>query len=81
MARACCSSFGQKYGQAASFCYKDTRTCATCWTALWHLDALCYEGREDMGQQMGYRSLEWNRPKETMNSPIWAGIVDGAKLF
>ena len=29
---------------------------------------------KDMGQQMGYRSLEWNRP-------IWAGIVDGAKLF
>ena len=25
------------------FCYEDTRACATCWTALWHLDALCYE--------------------------------------
>ena len=25
--------------QATSFCYEDTRTCATCWTALWHLDA------------------------------------------
>ena len=38
---------------------------------------------KDMGQQMqmGYRSLEWNWPKEAMNSPIWAGIVDGAKLF
>ena len=35
----------------------------------------------DMGQQMGYRSLEWNWPKEAMNRPIWAGIVDGAKLF
>ena len=35
----------------------------------------------DMGQQMGYRSLEWNWPKEAINRPIWAGIVDGAKLF
>ena len=35
---------------------------------------------KDMGQQMGYRSLEWNWPKEAMNRPIWAGIVDGAKL-
>ena len=42
--------------------------------------ALCYHMRDvkDMGQQMGYRSLEW---KEAMNIPIWAGIVDGAKLF
>ena len=30
---------------------------------------------------MGYRSLEWNWPKEAMNRPIGAGIVDGAKLF
>ena len=36
---------------------------------------------KDMGQQMGYRSLEWNWLKEAMNRPIWAGIVDGAKLF
>ena len=36
---------------------------------------------KDMGQQMGYRSLEWNWPKEAMNIPIWAIIVDGAKLF
>ena len=35
---------------------------------------------KDMGQQMGYRSLEWNWPK-AMNRPIWASIVDGAKLF
>ena len=35
----------------------------------------------DMGQQLGYRSLEWNRPKEAMNIPIWAGIVTGAKMF
>ena len=32
---------------------------------------------KDMGQQMGYRSLEWNWPKEAMNKPIWAGIVGG----
>ena len=25
--------------------------------------------------------LEWNWPKEAMNIPIGAGIVDGAKLF
>ena len=37
---------------------------------------------KNMGQQMGYRSLELNWPKEAMNIPIWAGIVvDGAKLF
>ena len=36
---------------------------------------------KDMGQQMGYRSLEWNWPKEAMNIPIWSGIVDGAKLL
>ena len=36
---------------------------------------------KDMGQQMGYRSLEWNWPKEAMNRPIWAGILDGANLF
>ena len=35
---------------------------------------------KDMGQQMGYRSLEWNWPKEAINIPIWAGIVDGALL-
>ena len=33
---------------------------------------------KDMGQQMDYRSLEWNWPKEV---PIWAGIVDGAKML
>ena len=25
---------------------------------------------KDMGQQMGYHSLEWNWPKEAMNIPI-----------
>ena len=34
-----------------------------------------------MGQEMGYRNLEWNWPNESMNRPIRAGIVDGAKLF
>ena len=32
-----------------------------------------------MGQQMGYRSLEWNWMKEAMNRPIGAGIVDGGE--
>ena len=36
---------------------------------------------KDMGQQIGYRSLQWNSPKEAINIPIWAGIVDGARLF
>ena len=36
---------------------------------------------KDMGQQMGYRSLEWSWPTEAMKRPIWAGIVDEAKLF
>ena len=35
---------------------------------------------KDMGQQMGYHSLEWNWPKEAMNIPIGAGIVDGATI-
>ena len=50
---------------------------------MWHLDALCYEGCEGHGTANGlsYRSLEWNWPKEAMNRPIGAGIVDGAKLF
>ena len=45
-------------------------------TALWHLGVcLCYEGgceyvTQDMGQQMGYRSLEWNWPKEAMKIPL-----------
>ena len=57
---------------------KDTRACATCWMAWMH-----YAMRDvkDMGQQMDYRSLEWNWPKEAMNIHIWAGIVDGAKMF
>ena len=53
MARTCCSSFGQYYGQATSFFCEDTRTCATCRTALWHLDALCYEGYEGHGSANG----------------------------
>ena len=28
-------------------------TCATCWAALWHLDALCYEGCEGHGSANG----------------------------
>ena len=48
---------------------------ATCWTASWHLEHYA------MRDVMGYHSLEWNWPKEAMNIPIWAGIVDGAKLF
>ena len=36
---------------------------------------------KDMWQQMGYRSLEWNWPKEATNRPIWAVIVAGAKMF
>ena len=61
---------------------------------IWMYEAM--RDAMDMGQQLGYRSLEWNRPKEAiiiiiieglslskeaMNIPIWAGIVDGAKLF
>ena len=60
------------------------------------MDALCYEGCEGHGSANGLPQprmelgvsgllllllLEWNWPKEAMNRPIWAGIVDGAKLF
>ena len=40
------------------------------WTAFWLLDALCYEPMrdvKDVGQQISYRSLEWNWPKEALN--------------
>ena len=30
---------------------------------------------------MGFRSLEWNWPKEAVNIPIWAWIVAGSKIF
>ena len=36
-----------------SLCYEDTRACAACWTALWHLDALCYEACEGYGTANG----------------------------
>ena len=45
------------------------------------LDGTCMRDVKDMGQQMGYLSLQWNWPKEEMNIPIWAGIVDGARLI
>ena len=56
------------------------------YTQVWYVDddtiqILIYRDVKDMGQQMGYRSLEWNWPKEAMNRPIGTGIVDGAKLF
>ena len=44
-----------------------TRTCATCWTALWHLMHYAMRDVKDMGQQMGYHSLEWNWQKEAMS--------------
>ena len=39
------------------------------------LECIMLRDVKDMGQHMGYRSLEWNWPKEAMNLPIWAGIV------
>ena len=30
---------------------------------------------KDMGQQMFYRSLEWNRQKEAMNITAYLGLV------
>ena len=50
---------------------------------MWHLDVRYYATRDvrDMEQQVGYRSLEWNWPKEAMNMTIGVGIVDGAKVF
>ena len=35
---------------------------------------------KDMGQQMGYRSLEWNWPKEAMNTYLGSNSC-GDKLF
>ena len=77
------------------FLLREYQACATCWTTLcrwiWHCSypLPVWEDWEeglvrdvkDMGQQMGYHSLEWNWPKGAMNRPIGAGIVDGAKLF
>ena len=36
---------------------------------------------KDMGQQMGYRGLDWNWPKEVMNRPIGAGIAMEPSYF
>ena len=47
--------------------------------ALWHLESWMHYAKRDvkyMGQQMEYRSLEWNWPKEAINIPIGAGITD-----
>ena len=46
MARTCSSSSEH---QTTYFCYEGTRTYTACWTALWHLGALCYEGCEGHG--------------------------------
>ena len=35
---------------------------------------------KDMGQQMGFQP-RMELAERNMNIPIWAGIVDGAKLF
>ena len=35
---------------------------------------------KDAGQQMGYRSLEWNSVKAT-SRPIWARVVAGANMI
>ena len=70
--------FLTKYGQITPFCYEDTRACATCWTALWHLDALCYEGCEGHGTDIGLPQPRMELAE--MNTPIGAGIVDGAVL-
>ena len=40
-----------------------------------------YYDMRDVGQQMGYRSLAWNWPKEAMYRPNRAVIVAGAKVF
>ena len=45
MISICSSSLGHWYGKAFFFA---TRTCAACWTALWHLDLLCYEPMRDV---------------------------------
>ena len=50
----------------------------TRWMALWHLDALSYEGCEGHGTANG---LPQPRMELAENRPIWEGIVDGAKLF
>ena len=39
-----------------------------------------YYAIKDMGQHMGYRSLEWSWPKEAMNRPIRAGTVAGVTV-
>ena len=46
-----------------------------------HLPGPNYAMRDvkDMGQQMGYRSLEWNWPKEAMN--IWLVLLMEPSCF
>ena len=54
MARACCSPF-----------YEGTRAGATCWTALWHLDASCYEGCKGHGTADGLPQLRMELAKRS----------------
>ena len=82
MARARSSSLGQWNSQTASLCCGDTRACAA--GVRWQCGTWAYYALRDvmdMGQQMGYHSVECNWPKVPMNIPIGAGIVAGAKMF
>ena len=41
----------------------------------------CYEGCEEHGSANGLPQPRMDLAERAMNRPIWAGIVDGAKLF
>ena len=57
------------------FCYEGTRTCAACWTALWHLDALYCEGCEGHGSANGLLQPIMELAEKAINRPI------GQELF
>ena len=65
------------------FFFVDTRTHAACWTALWHLGVLCYEGcgTRVIAWDTGYRRREWNWPKEARNRQTWVRIASIALSF
>ena len=50
-------------------------------TSKQHLDALCYEGCEGHGSANGLPQTRMELAERSHEQTIWAGIVDGAKLF
>ena len=74
----------RRLGHAAHhspFCYEDTRTCAACWAALWHLDVLCYEGCEGYGTANGLPQPIMELAERRHNVLFWVRNFAAVKMF